>query len=81
MFNVTGTISLQSKVCSRWDVDTIFEKNLLSVLHLLLAIADHFSGDGKVLIDLPNSLEVNVIKVKPTPEKIDKEFAQETLIK
>ncbi len=68
-------------VCCRWDAESLFDKNLLSTLSLLLAIISHFSAQGKVLIDLPNSLSVNVITVRMAEGNLRTEIIQENLIR
>lgn len=46
----------------RWNVKSVFEKNILANVQILLALIHHFSPIGKIALLLPNSLEVNVIQ-------------------
>ena len=46
----------------RWNVESVFEKNILANVQILLALIQHFSPIGKIALLLPNSLEVNVIQ-------------------
>ena len=46
----------------RWNVKSVFEKNILANVQILLALIQHFSPIGKITLLLPNSLEVNVIQ-------------------
>lgn len=44
---------------SKWKVEAIYEKDLISILHLLVALIKFF----KVPVDLPDNLTVNVIVI------------------
>ncbi|KAM4748692.1 gamma-parvin [Rhinophrynus dorsalis] len=46
----------------KWNVNLIFNKDLLATLHLLVALAQHFQPELK----LPPSVSVEVMVVKPT---------------
>ena len=59
---------------------SIFDKNLLSNLRLLLAIANHFKKSSKALIMMPRSVKVNVIKVRKTEGKTTMEIVRENLM-
>ncbi len=63
-----------------WNVNSIFERNLLPTVHLLLAIIKHFVKEGKALIDLPKVLKINVIKVKKELGTTKVEINSENLI-
>ena len=52
----------------RWNVESVFEKNILSNVQILLALIHHFSPIGKIALLLPNSLEVNVIQKERNEE-------------
>jgi parvin len=45
---------------SKWKVEDIYEKDLIAVLHLLVAIIKHF----RVPIDLPENITVKVIIIQ-----------------
>lgn len=45
---------------SKWKVENIYEKDLISILHLLVAIVKYF----KVPISLPENLSVKVIIIQ-----------------
>lgn len=45
---------------SKWKVESIYEKDLISIIHLLVAIVKHF----KVPLDLPENLTVKVIIIQ-----------------
>ena len=47
---------------TRWNVDNIFEKNILANVKILLALINHFKPDGKILLLLPKKLDVSVIE-------------------
>ena len=47
---------------TRWNVDNIFEKNILANVKILLALINHFKPDGKILLLLPKKLDVGVIE-------------------
>ena len=49
---------------NRWSVESIFSKNLLSILHLLLAIVHFYQIKDKLYLDLPKVLKVDVIVIK-----------------
>ncbi|XP_053575024.1 gamma-parvin [Bombina bombina] len=46
----------------RWDVNTIYNKDLLATLHLLVALARHFQPE----LALPPNVSVEVILLEPT---------------
>ena len=48
----------------RWSVESIFAKNLLSIVHLLLAIVHFYQTKEQIYLDLPKLLKVEVIIVK-----------------
>ena len=45
-------------------MESIFAKNLLSILHLLLAIVHFYQTKDKLYLDLPKVLKVDVIIIK-----------------
>ena len=45
-------------------MESIFSKNLLSILHLLLAIVHFYQIKDKLYLDLPKVLKVDVIVIK-----------------
>ena len=55
-------LALKIFTFNRWDAESIFCKNPLSTLKLLLAIINHYSTSGQVFVDLPKSLVVTAIK-------------------
>ncbi len=66
----------------RWDAESICDSNLLSILSLLLAIANRFSGEGsKALVDLPRNLWVRVITVRRRDGNLTPEISKINLIK
>ena len=48
----------------RWSVESVFEKNLLSNLQILLSLIEHYSPDGKILLLLPKIVSVNVVEIQ-----------------
>ncbi|KAJ7329465.1 hypothetical protein JRQ81_015639 [Phrynocephalus forsythii] len=44
----------------KWSVNAIFKKDLLSTLHLLVAIAEHFQPD----LAMPSNVKVDVINIE-----------------
>ena len=67
----------------RWDAESIFDKNLLSTVHLLLHIIHHFESlqPGRVAIDLPKELKVGVIEVSKRDGITKPTVGTETLIR
>ena len=51
-------------VAFRWSVESIFAKNLLSIVHLLLAIVHFYQAKEQIYLDFPKLLKVDVIVVK-----------------
>merc|ERR1712018_773392 len=45
-----------------WNVESVFQKNVLSNVHIILAIIEFFKNEGKVTLLLPRKLEVDVIR-------------------
>ena len=66
---------------SSWDDVSIYDKNLLATLRLLLQIIEHFSKQGKVLIDLPKAIKVNVITITRSDGNTKMEISSENLIR
>ena len=60
---------------------SIYDKNLLATLRLLLQIIEHFSKQGKVLIDLPKAIKVNVITITRSDGNTKMEISSENLIR
>ncbi|GBP11187.1 Beta-parvin [Eumeta japonica] len=57
---VNKTLYGTAKVVQKWSVDSIHSKNIVSILHLLVALARHFRAP----IRLPENVRVNVVVVK-----------------
>lgn len=49
-----------SKPVQKWSVDSVHSKNVVAILHLLVALARHFRAP----IRLPENVSVNVVVVK-----------------
>lgn len=49
-----------SKSVQKWSVDSVHSKNVVAILHLLVALARHFRAP----IRLPENVSVNVVVVK-----------------
>ena len=47
---------------NRWDLESIFQKNILSIVFLLLDICKYFTREGKIKLLLPRRLDVDVIR-------------------
>ncbi|XP_063164355.1 gamma-parvin [Candoia aspera] len=61
----------------KWTVDTIFEKNLLSTLHLLVAIAQHFQPQ----LVIPPNVNVAVTTEESMSSESETEFMMECITK
>lgn len=48
------------KPAQKWSVDSVHSKNVVSILHLLVALARHFRAP----VRLPENVSVNVVVVK-----------------
>lgn len=56
-----------SKPVPKWSVDSVHSKNIVSILHLLVALARHFRAP----VRLPENVTVNVVVVKKdTPNQL-----------
>ncbi len=42
---------------------SLYERNLLSTLHLLLAMVAHFTSEGRLILDLPPVVTVGVVRM------------------
>ncbi|CAH2278332.1 gamma-parvin isoform X1 [Pelobates cultripes] len=60
---------------TKWDINLIYNKDLLATLHLLVALARHFKPD----LQLPPNVCVEVIFVEPTKSGMKTEKAVEFL--
>ncbi|XP_008591514.1 PREDICTED: gamma-parvin [Galeopterus variegatus] len=60
---------------AKWSVETIFGKDLLATLHLLVALAKHFQPD----LLLPANVQVEVITVESTKSGLKSEKSVEQL--
>lgn len=55
----------------KWSVDSIHSKNIVSILHLLVALARHFRAP----VRLPENVTVNVVVVKKdTPNQLSHRY-------
>lgn len=61
----------------KWSVDTIFHKDLLATLHLLLALAERFQPN----LPLPMDVQVEVITMESTKSGLKSEKSVEQLTK
>lgn len=59
----------------KWSVDTIFTKNLLATLHLLVALAKRFQPN----LPLPSNVQVEVITMESTKSGLKSEKSVEQL--
>ncbi|XP_032201887.1 gamma-parvin isoform X1 [Mustela erminea] len=59
----------------KWSVETIFSKDLLATLHLLVALAKHFQPD----LRLPTNVRVDVITMESTKSGLKSEKSVEQL--
>ncbi|XP_063479087.1 gamma-parvin isoform X5 [Symphalangus syndactylus] len=60
---------------AKWSVETIFNKDLLSTLHLLVALAKRFQPD----LSLPTNVQVEVITIESTKSGLKSEKLVEQL--
>nr|XP_020029804.1 gamma-parvin isoform X2 [Castor canadensis] len=60
---------------AKWSVESIFNKDLLSTLHLLVALARHFQPD----LALPTNVQVEVIIIESTRSGLKSEKFMEQL--
>ncbi|XP_024095539.1 gamma-parvin [Pongo pygmaeus] len=60
---------------AKWSVETIFNKDLLSTLHLLVALAKRFQPD----LSLPTNVQVEVISIESTKSGLKSEKLVEQL--
>ncbi|KAJ6668512.1 hypothetical protein lerEdw1_011994 [Lerista edwardsae] len=61
----------------KWSVDAIFKKDLISTLHLLVAIAGHFQPE----LPIPSNVHVDVIITECTSDGVKTENAVEQITK
>ncbi|XP_044306744.1 gamma-parvin isoform X2 [Varanus komodoensis] len=61
----------------KWSVDVIFRKDLLSTLHLLVAIAEHFQPE----LPIPPNVNVAVINIESTAHGLKTENTIECITK
>lgn len=60
-----------TKPVPKWSVDSIHSKNVVSILHLLVALARHFRAP----VRLPENVSVNVVVVKKdTPNQLSHRY-------
>ena len=64
---------------NRWSVESIFSKNILSILHLLLAIVHFYQVKDKLYLDLPKVLKVDVIVIKRSNGQTTRESEKQNL--
>ncbi|XP_052496845.1 gamma-parvin [Budorcas taxicolor] len=60
---------------AKWSVESIFRKDLLATLHLLVALAKHFQPD----LPLPTNVQVEVITMERTKSGLKSEKSVEQL--
>ena len=48
----------------RWSAESVFAKNLLCIVHLLLAIVTFYQTRKHIDLDLPKSLNIDVLIVR-----------------
>ena len=48
----------------RWSAESVFAKNLLSIVHLLLAIVTFYQTRKNIYLDLPKSLNIDVLIIR-----------------
>ena len=48
----------------RWSAESVFAKNLLSIVHLLMAIVTFYQTRKNIWLDLPKSLNIDVLIVR-----------------
>ncbi|XP_020838491.1 gamma-parvin isoform X2 [Phascolarctos cinereus] len=60
---------------AKWNVESIFNKDLLATLHLLVAMAKHFQPD----LPLPANVQVEVVTIKSTKNGLKSEKSVEQI--
>ncbi|XP_074859808.1 gamma-parvin-like isoform X2 [Carettochelys insculpta] len=71
---VAQYLQLEEKL-QKWSVDSIFQKDLLSTLYLLIAIAKHFQPD----LPVPSNINVEVVIIERTSKGLRSENAVECI--
>ena len=67
---------------SRWTDESILKGNLLSNIHLLMAIVDHYTRTGRIILELPKTpLKVTVVSVSKKNGQMIYEKSSENLIR
>ena len=56
---INTTLDINNPIMNKWKVESIYEKDLISIIHLLVALVKFF----KVPLHLPDNLTVNVIVI------------------
>jgi hypothetical protein len=74
--HTTNQFNVNNILFDRWSANAIFDKNLLSIVFFLLHLVDHFTRMGRVSVDLPKAVRVNVIRLTKKdgaahPEKLE----------
>ncbi|XP_035584970.1 gamma-parvin [Zalophus californianus] len=71
---INGSLQVEERQL-QWSVGTIFSKDLLATLHLLVALAKHFQPD----LPLPTNVQVEVITMESTKSGLKSEKSVEQL--
>ena len=64
-----------------WTANGVFEKNVLYNLQILIALIEHFTPEGKILLELPKILSIHVVEISKNNGRIESTIKPLTLIK
>lgn len=68
-------LNSENKVNKKWDVDSVHSKNLVAILHLLVALAVYFHAP----IMIPENVTLSVIVVAKTNGKLEQRTVREEI--
>lgn len=72
---VSQQLQIQSWNETKWSVDSIHSKNIIAILHLLVALAAHY----KAPIRLPEDVHIKVVVVKKVGGKLEHRMVEEQI--
>ena len=64
-----------------WDLESVFERNLLDNVQILLNLVSHYKPQGKISLLLPKVLSVNVVQIQMKNGRIESVVKPITLFK
>jgi hypothetical protein len=66
---------------AQWSVESVFERNLLSNVQILLALIEYFGPSGKISVQLPKSFKSTIVLVGKRNGRMEYSLKPITLIR